>query len=250
MQPALLQRGGSRLQGRGCCTLLPAASRSCGIARPWAAHRQHSSSKPAQRITALPSEDDTASGGNVNNSADIIAAADISTAAVPSNSSNSSSSSNGQIARLAYASLSVVALGCAVFAGKAFAAEQRSTTLPPPSQIHSVTSSTNSSISSSRRRKIVPTQPLQLPFASVSQQQAPEAAAAAVAAQPAVPLRQPRCAAAGANKHSSLNAELHYRVRQVSNAVGLYTATSPNYVTLVAAGMVCQLQQQQQQDLQ
>jgi hypothetical protein len=97
-----------------------------------------------------------------------------------------------------------------VFAGKALAAEQRSSTLPPPPQIHSVTSSS----SSRRRSNLVPTQPLQLPFASVWQQQAPEAAAA-VAAQPAVPLRQPHCAATAAYKHSSINAELHYRIRQV-----------------------------------
>jgi hypothetical protein len=210
MQPALLQRGGSRLQGARCCTLLPAAARSCSISRPWLPHRQHSSSKRAQVIAAVPFEDVPAATVEVNDSADIIVAADVSAAAVTS--SSGSSSSNGQIARLAYASLSAVAVGCAVFAGKALAAEQRSTTLPPPPQIHSVTSSTTSS----RRSRLVPTQPLQLPFASVSQQQAPEAAAAAaVAAQPAVPLRQPHSAATAAYKHSSINAELHYRIRQV-----------------------------------
>jgi hypothetical protein len=78
-----------------------------------------------------------------------------------------------------------------------------------------VTSSSSSSSSNSRRR-LVPTQPVQLPFASVSKQQQQQAPEATVAAQPAL-LRQPRCAPAAVHKHSSVNDELNYRVRQVSH---------------------------------
>ncbi|KAF6253223.1 hypothetical protein COO60DRAFT_1548067 [Scenedesmus sp. NREL 46B-D3] len=171
-------------------------------------------------MTALP-EEWGASGLDVNNNADIVAAAaDTSTEAV-------TSSSSGQVTRLAYASLSAVALGCALFAGKALAAEQRTHKLASPGQVHTVTSST-----------YVQAQPLQLPFASVSQQQAPKAAAgAAVAAQPVVQLRQPHTVPASVHRHSFKD-ELHYKIRQLfaAPAVGKLLAVTAVALPIIAVG--------------